>query len=222
MLVKELLDIDNLIIYQDTDLYRFTSDAIILSKFARAKKGEVVADFCSGSGIVGLHYYALNKDLVKRVDLYEMQTPLFDLSKKTVLDNGLTEVIFPNNIKVQDISVGNFYDTVLCNPPYVKMNSGLSKEMPMHLKVCREEVTLTFAEICRSASKVLKQGGRFCFVHRADRLAEIIWDLKSNKLEPKRLQMVNGNDNSSPYLVLVEAVKGGKSGLTVLPNLTNK
>jgi tRNA1Val (adenine37-N6)-methyltransferase len=53
-------------------------------------------------------------------------------------------------------------------------------------------------------------------------LAEIIWDLKSNKLEPKRLQMVNGNDNSSPYLVLVEAVKGGKSGLTVLPNLTNK
>ena len=127
MLVKELLDIDNLIIYQDTDLYRFTSDAIILSKFAHAKKGEVVADFCSGSGIVGLHYYALNKDLVKRVDLYEMQTPLFDLSKKTVLDNGLTEVIFPNNIKVQDISVGNFYDTVLCNPPYVKMNSGLSK-----------------------------------------------------------------------------------------------
>ncbi len=221
MLVKEELGIDNLIIYQDTNLYRFTSDAIILSRFAKAKKGEVVADFCSGSGIVGLHYYLLNKDLVLKVDLFEMQLDLFNLSKKTVIENGLEDKIFPSNIKVQDINAVGVYDTVLCNPPYVKQNSGLSKDMPEHIRVCREEVTLTFAEICRSASKSLKHGGRFCFVHRADRLAEIIWELKLNKLEPKRLQMVTGCENSTPYLVMIEAVKGGKSGLTVLPNLTN-
>jgi tRNA1(Val) A37 N6-methylase TrmN6 len=138
-------------------------------------------------------------------------------------DKSITEfkIDMLNNIKVQDINAVGVYDTVLCNPPYVKQNSGLSKDMPEHIRVCREEVTLTFAEICRSASKALKHGGRFCFVHRADRLAEIIWELKLNKLEPKRLQMVTGCENSTPYLVMIEAVKGGKSGLTVLPNLTN-
>ena len=221
MLVKEGLGIDNLIIYQDTDLYRFTSDAVLLSKFAKAKKGEKVVDFCSGSGIVGIHYYLLNRELVSTVDLVEMQFDLYSLSKKTIEDNGLGDKICPHNVKVQDFVANGVYDTVLCNPPYVKQNSGLSKDMPEHLRVCREEVTLTFAEICRSASKVLKHGGKFCFVHRADRLAEIIWELKLNKLEPKRLQMVTGGENLAPYLVLIEAVKGGKSGVTVLPNLTN-
>ena len=49
--VEELL-VDNLKIIQDTRLYRFTSDSVLLSRFARAKSGDTVADFCAGSGIV--------------------------------------------------------------------------------------------------------------------------------------------------------------------------
>ena len=33
-------------IIQNTKLYRFTSDSILLSKFAKAKVGDKVADFC--------------------------------------------------------------------------------------------------------------------------------------------------------------------------------
>ena len=47
-------------IVQDTALYRFTSDSVLLSRFARAKYRDNVADFCAGSGVVGLHFYALN------------------------------------------------------------------------------------------------------------------------------------------------------------------
>jgi tRNA1(Val) A37 N6-methylase TrmN6 len=53
--------IDGLKIVQDTRLYRFTSDSVLLSRFAHAKKNDVVADFCAGSGIVAFHFYALNK-----------------------------------------------------------------------------------------------------------------------------------------------------------------
>lgn len=56
MLVEEELLIGNYRILQDTALYRFTSDAVLLARFLRAKRGERVADFCSGSGIVGLHF----------------------------------------------------------------------------------------------------------------------------------------------------------------------
>ena len=90
MLVLDDLLIDGLKIYQDDALYRFTSDAVILSKFASYKKGDVVADFCSGSGIVGLHFYALNNG-VKSVDLVEIQSELADLSQKSIEFNNLTE-----------------------------------------------------------------------------------------------------------------------------------
>ena len=47
MIEKEELGIKNYIVYQDAALYHFTSDAILLSRFAVAKKGDNVADFCS-------------------------------------------------------------------------------------------------------------------------------------------------------------------------------
>ena len=50
--VAEDMQIDGLKIVQDTRLYRFTSDSVLLSRFARAKTGDEVADFCAGSGIV--------------------------------------------------------------------------------------------------------------------------------------------------------------------------
>ena len=43
-------------VVQDVNLYRFTSDSVLLSRFARAKKGDEVADFCSGCGIVAFHF----------------------------------------------------------------------------------------------------------------------------------------------------------------------
>ena len=50
--VAEDMCMDGLKIVQDTRLYRFTSDSVLLSKFAKPKTRDVVADFCSGSGIV--------------------------------------------------------------------------------------------------------------------------------------------------------------------------
>ena len=58
MLTEELLA-GNVRILQDSALYRFTSDAVLLARFLRAKRGERVADFCAGSGVVGLCFYAV-------------------------------------------------------------------------------------------------------------------------------------------------------------------
>ena len=63
--VAEDMQLDGLKIVQDTRLYRFTSDSVLLSKFAKAKANERVADFCAGSGIVAYHFYALNRDRLK-------------------------------------------------------------------------------------------------------------------------------------------------------------
>ena len=52
-------------------------------------------------------------------------------------------------------------------------------------------------------------------VHRPFRLSEIMVMLSKYKLEPKRMQLVYPYVDKEPNMVLIEAVRGGKSRLTV-------
>lgn len=204
-------------IIQNVNLYRFTSDSILLSRFAHAKFNDVVADFCSGSGVVGFHFLCLNPK-IKSLTLFEMQKDLADMSYRTAQLNGFDCKV--ENCRLQDI--GREYDDrfslILCNPPYEK--AGFENES-YEKAICRKEITLTLSEIVEAAFKKLKFGGRIAILNRADRTAELIYTLKSKKLEPKRLQFVSGTDGGKPYIVMVEAVKGGKEGIDILPTIVN-
>lgn len=217
----EDLFLEGIKIYQDDELYRFTSDSVLLSKFTKVKKGDVVADFCSGSGIVGFHLYGLNKNLIKSVSFFEMQKPLYELSKKSIELNNLGEIFNAENVRLQDLGskyAGKF-SLITCNPPYMPIGKGFIDEKDC-IAVCRTELTLPLTDLVSAISTSLKFGGRVNLVHRADRLVEVITELKQKNIEPKTLQFVSGG-NKEPYLFLMEGVKGGKSGLKVLPTIIN-
>ena len=217
----EDLGINGLKIYQDDALYKFTSDSVLLTRFARVKKGDIVADFCSGSGIVGLHLFALNPELIESVTLFELQRPLYDLSLKSININSLEDKFNAVNVRVQDIdnSYNGKFSLIVCNPPYMPVGHGFYEENRA-VAVCRTELELSLKDLVKSISKRLKFGGRVALCHRADRLCELIYELKNENIEPKRLQFVSGKDKE-PYLLLIEGVKGGKSGLKILNTITN-
>ena len=220
MRVVESLQKGNYKIIQDTELYRFTSDAVLLSRFQMAKKGERVADFCAGSGIVGLHFYAENEENVSSVTLFEMQEDLAGMSRESVALNGLEQIFTVETVKVQEIppKYTEYFSLILANPPYEK--GGLT--CPDERKaLCRKELSLSLAELTESARRCLKFGGRFSLVHRADRLAEVLYTLHESGLEPKKMQLIAGKTGDTPYGVLVTAVKGGKAGIEVLPTICN-
>ena len=147
-----------------------------------------------------------------------MQESLADMSRRTAELNGFSCDIV--NCKLQDI--GREYDDkfslILCNPPYER--SGF-ENASFEKAVCRKEITLTLPEIADAAFKKLKFGGRLAILNRADRTAELLFVLKSRGLEPKRMQYVTGREGAKPYLVMVEAVKGGKPDIEILPTLVN-
>lgn len=205
-------------IIQNVSLYRFTSDSILLSRFARAKAGDVVADFCSGSGVVGFHFLCLNPK-IKSLTLFEMQEELADMSRRTADLNGFECTVVCT--KLQDIprDYDDKFSLILCNPPYER--SGFEND-DYKKAICRKEITLTLPEIVEVAFRKLKFGGRLAILNRADRTAELIHLLKNRNLEPKRLQFVSGTAGAKPYLVMVEAVKGGKEGIEILPAAVNK
>lgn len=220
MEVIENLMIDDLRIIQDTELYRFTSDSVLLARFLSAKKGERVADFCAGSGIVGLHFYAENHG-IESVTLFEMQENLARMSEKSIALNNLQDKFKVENLRLQEIPAEytEYFSLILCNPPYER--GGFASASP-EKAVCRAELTLTVGELCAAVKKCLKFGGRFALVHRADRVAELLSELRAANLEPKKLQFVAGEEGAKPYAVLIAAVKGGKPGVEVLPTAVNK
>ena len=211
--------LDGMTVVQDTKNYRFTSDAVLLARFLKAKKGERVADFCAGSGVVGLHFYGENKG-VEHVTLFEMQPALAAMSAKSVELNRLQDTFTVENVRLQDIpkSYTEAFSLILCNPPYER---GGFAAADADKALCKKELSLTLEELCAAAARCLKFGGRFALVHRADRVAEVLCTLHAHRLEPKKLQFVAGKAGAAPYAVLVAAVKGGKAGVEVLPAHVN-
>ncbi|MCM1438511.1 MAG: methyltransferase [Roseburia sp.] len=205
------------IIIQNASLYRFTSDSILLSRFAKGKVKDVVADFCAGSGAVGLHFLCLNPH-IKSLTLFELQPALADMAKRTCAADGFDCKVVEG--RVQDIGAeyNGAFSLILCNPPYER---GGFENLSYERAICRKEITVTLPEIVSAAAKKLKFGGRFATVNRADRLAEIFYTLKSHGLEPKKMQFIRGGAGQTPYAVLVEAVKGGKPAIDILPDIVN-
>ncbi|MGN0812529.1 MAG: tRNA1(Val) (adenine(37)-N6)-methyltransferase [Candidatus Coproplasma sp.] len=208
---------DDKIIIQNVSLYRFTSDSILLSRFARAKVRDDVADFCSGSGAVGFHFLCLNKH-INSLTLFELQPSLADMSRRTALANGFDVKVEEG--RLQD--VGGEYDgkfsLILCNPPYER---GGFDNCLYERAICRKEITITLEEIISVASKKLKFWGRLAIINRADRTAELFYTMKKYGIEPKRMQFVKGSQNATPYLIMAEGVKGGKPSVEIMPTIIN-
>ena len=221
MIKVEELSPNGIKVFQDDCGYCFTSDAILLSRFATVKKGDEIADFCSGSGIVAFNMYSQFPSLIKSVSLFEMQPSLYALSLRSIQENNLQDKFSAYNVKVQDIDVAfnQKFSLITCNPPYMKVGSGDSREN-QEIAICRSEIHLDLQDLISSVAKRLKFGGRFAMVHRIERLADALAIMRQFNLEPKRLQLVQAK-GKAPYLFMVEGVKGGKSGLKVLPNLEN-
>ena len=216
---EELL-LGGLKIIQSEKLYRFTSDAILLTRFARAKKNEKVADLCSGSGIVALHFYALNERAVSEAKLFDLQPELAEMSERTVRLNGLEDKFTVYNMPIQEIGkeFNGYFSLVLCNPPYETEGRG-EKSFSVSDALARHEGALTLDEVTRIAALKLKYGGRFCMVHRADRLVDVLCSMRKYSLEPKRIKFACAK--GKPYAVFAEGVKGGAPSLEIEPPFEN-
>lgn len=205
------------IIIQDKSLYRFTSDSILLSRFARGKAHDVVADFCAGSGAVGYHFLCLNPN-ISSLTLFEMQPTLADMARRTAEANGFDCKVVEGRLQDIGAEYNGAFSLILCNPPYER---GGFDNLTYEKAVCRKEITITLDEILSIASKKLKFGGRIAMTNRADRLAEVAYTMKKYGVEPKRIQLVKGAEGAPYYLVMVEGVKGGKPSVEVMPELVN-
>lgn len=205
-----------------TKEYGFTSDTLILAHFARPKKNYICADFGTGCGMIAFLWKArINPKMIYGLDIQEKAV---DQANYTMEHGGFEGMEFINaDIKTiketqKEKIPSESLDIIACNPPYKAEGRGLSSPKESRA-IAWNEHTLTMEELAKSSAYALKFGGRLCICQRVERLAEIMRIFADSGLEPKRLQMVQQNKNAAPTLFLLEARKGGKSGLVAEPAL---
>ena len=193
----------------------FGMDAVLLSGFAQIKEGEVAVDLGTGTGIIPILLEAKTKG--KHFTGLEIQKEVAEMAERSVRLNHLEDRvdIVRGDIKEASRLFGKAsFDVVTSNPPYMNDNHGL-KNPDLPKAIARHEVFCTLDDVCREASLLLRSGGRFYMVHRPHRLAEIITALKTYRLEPKRMKLVHPFADKDANMVLIEAVRGGRSMMKV-------
>ncbi len=203
------LQVNGLTLVQDTDLFRFGTDAVALANFASLYAGKRVCDLCAGCGIIGV---LLAGKYGCTVTAVELQDECAALIEENAARNALPITVA--HMRLQDFC-GSF-DAVVCNPPYRKKGSGAARgNESARIACCEQEVT--FDEVAACAARLLSDGGKFSYCMHVERLSETMLACKAHRLEPKRLQILRPAQGKKPHLFLLECTKGGKEGMTVAP-----
>ena len=195
-------------IYRQSDsCFPLGQDSLLLASFATVRRGDRVWDLGCGAGALLLLLAGRAPDLT--LTGVELSGADSELARENLAENQLAGTILTGDIRALVLPAGTA-SLVVCNPPYFKAGSGASGGSAR-----MEEARLK--DWCAAAGRLLKNGGRFALVHRPERLAELFACMGAVGSEPKRLQLVQHGPDTPPSAVLVEGVRQGRPGLTVLP-----
>lgn len=202
------------LLVMQTEDFRFGTDAILLAAFGEPhKSGERVCDLGTGCGVIP--FLLQNRAHPPKYTLgVDLQAEAIALCQAANAQNACETVAFlqADWCAPDTIAERGSFDRVLCNPPYFPEGEGRQNESVARA-VARHAKGSTLSEVCAAAKHLLKFGGKFCMCHRPTYLVSVFAAMRENGLEPKRLVMVQGRADAAMQLVLIEAIKGGKSGL---------
>lgn len=206
-------------IIQDPKRFCFGVDAVFLSNFVRVKPGSRILDLGTGTGVIPILLAA--KTEAAHIIGLEIQEASAEMADRSIRLNHLEDRI---RIVQGDIkeAAGLFpaasFDIVTSNPPYIIGQHGLENEYEPK-NIARHEILCNLEDVVKAAAALIVPGGSFFLIHKPFRLAEIFSVLMHYKLEPKRLRMIHPYVEKEPNTVLIEAVQGGRSRITIEPPL---
>ena len=199
---------------------RFGTDALLLADFANSvvKRGKCL-DLGTGSGVIPLLMLASGS----RADFVglEFQPEYASVANENAKANGFSDrfsVICGDAANHKSIFESGRADYCITNPPYMRSDCGKSNDS-LPLAIARREIKGGVELFCKTAAWCLKSGGDFFAVYRPDRLVTLLYAMRSNGIEPKRLRAVVPSLGKKPSLILVEGKKDGREGLTYEPDL---
>ena len=212
-----LLGYRNMYIYQDTDMFNFSLDSVLLPNFVTIKKKtKNIMDIGCGNAPIPL---ILSTKTNAKITGVEIQKDSYDLAVESVKVNNLEDQINIVNADINELYKeleSDSIDTITCNPPYFKYKETSNLNDSDYKTIARHELKLDIERLLKVARKLLKNNGNIAIVHRPERLIEIIELMRKNNIEPKKVQFVYPGKDKEANILLIEGVKNGNPGLKIL------
>lgn len=191
------------------DCFPLGADSLALGEFCTLRRGDAVLDLGCGAGLLLLLCARREEGL--RLTGVELDPAAASAARDNLAGNGLAGDVLTGDLRRVPLPRG--VDLAVSNPPWYPAGAGKPGGPG------RTEAGCTLSELCRAAAGALREKGRFALVHRPERLAEVLSALHGAGLEPKRLRLCRHAPDKPPYAVLAEGVRGGRPGLSILPDL---
>ncbi len=207
-------------IIQNPDKFKFTMDAFLLASFIDPRPLHKILDIGSGGGVLSLLIAGQRE--VAKVEGIEIQPELGDMSRRSVILNGLEQKI---NIEVGDLKdlpapfSDNSFDYVITNPPFFEKDRGMVSEN-LSLARAKFEIDCTLEDVVAAAAKCVKGNGKVAIIYPAERLNDLMAIFNKRHLMPKRICFIHPKPGEKSNLVLMEARPGAKKGVEVLSPVT--
>lgn len=199
--------------------YRFSMDSVLLAHFAGVRPEDEVLDLGCGSGVIS--FLLAGRQPSCRITGLEIQPELADRARRGAELNGLANQIeiINGDLRQAEVLLGKqWFNLIVTNPPFWRQGEG--KTSPNQEKLmARHEVKAALEDYVETARGFLAPQGRLAMIHRADRVMEIGSLCTGNGLNVKRLRFIHPYRDRDANLVLVEAAKGSKAGVKILPPL---
>lgn len=208
-------------IYQDPEEFTFTTDSLFLARFPHLVTKARVLELGCGTGAVSLGLAARGAASVTGLDINPRMAELLNRSAeangvgwKNTSDTPSVRAVVWDIKDIKSFCPTESFDLTVANPPY--RNSG--RERLIGTAACHEK-TAVLEDFFAAAAYALRSRGRFALVQLPDRFMEAVGLAIKYGLQPKRLQWVYASADRPAWIFLLEMMKGGRYGLSVLPPL---
>lgn len=213
-------------IIQDTELFLFGIDSVLLANIIRESGNINIVDLGTGSAVMPVIIAAKRK--VNKIIGVEIQDKMYELALRNVKLNEFENKIHIihedlKNIKqiqeeILNITGKHTVDIVISNPPYKTVGTGSKNELDEKY-IARHEVKCNIEDIFVTASKILKFKGKLYLVHKPERIVDLLSVARKHNLEAKTIQFLQPTIDKKPSIVLIEYVLGGGNECVILPSL---
>lgn len=215
--INNVLGFDGIKIVQDTDGFKFSLDSVLLANFVTLNKSiKNVMDIGCGNGIISILLSMRTKAKITGV---EIQKESYLNSLESISINKLNDQITVYNEDIKEFYKSlesDSFDVVVCNPPYF---TGNNTSKSLSKKIARHSFCLDYKDVTLISRKILKNNGVLAIVHRPENLMEILFYMRKNNIEPKKIRFVYPYKGKNANILLVEGMKNGKPGLKVIDPL---
>lgn len=187
--------------------YRAGLDPVLLAASIEAEPGDSVLDLGCGVGTAAL--CVARRLPATRVTGLEVQSHYAALARRNAEINGISlDVVTGDVTRMPPRLTSQQFQHVLVNPPY--FDRAKSTPAPADDKEHALGEGTPLGEWVHYASKRTAAGGTVTFIHRTDRLPDLLWHF-SQGLGSLEVRPIAARINKRPRMVLLRGRKGGRA-----------